>query len=116
MTTLHEAARRGVPIIVFNPLKERALERFAAPQDPIEMVTMSSTPIASAYHQVRTGGDLAALKGLMKASSSIDAPILPGGAGVLDRDFIANTRSGSRRCGRISTIHELGQRSLPFPD
>ena len=67
MTTLHDASRRGVPIIVFNPLKERALERFAAPQDPIEMVTLSSTPIASAYHQVRTGGDLAALKGLMKA-------------------------------------------------
>jgi molybdopterin-dependent oxidoreductase alpha subunit len=35
MSTLHEAARRGVPIIVFNPLKERALEKFASPQDPI---------------------------------------------------------------------------------
>ncbi|TWA26087.1 molybdopterin-dependent oxidoreductase-like protein [Sinorhizobium medicae] len=34
MSTLHDAARRGVPIIVFNPLKERALERFAAPQWP----------------------------------------------------------------------------------
>jgi molybdopterin-dependent oxidoreductase alpha subunit len=41
MTTLHKASRRGVPIVVFNPLKERALERFAAPQDPIEMVTLS---------------------------------------------------------------------------
>ena len=27
MGTLHEVSRRGVPIIVFNPLKERALER-----------------------------------------------------------------------------------------
>jgi anaerobic selenocysteine-containing dehydrogenase len=54
MTTLHEAARRGV--------KERALERFAAPQDPVEMVTMSSTPIASTYRQLRVGGDLAASK------------------------------------------------------
>jgi anaerobic selenocysteine-containing dehydrogenase len=62
MTTLHEAARRGVPVIVFNPLKERALERFAAPQDPVEMVTMSSTPIASTYRQLRVGGDLAASK------------------------------------------------------
>jgi anaerobic selenocysteine-containing dehydrogenase len=33
MGTLHECARRGVPIIVFNPLRERALERFADPQD-----------------------------------------------------------------------------------
>jgi hypothetical protein len=43
MGTLHECARRGVPIIVFNPLKERALERFADPQNPIEMATFSST-------------------------------------------------------------------------
>ncbi|MEZ2126900.1 MULTISPECIES: FdhF/YdeP family oxidoreductase [unclassified Sinorhizobium] len=89
MTTLHNASRRGVPIIVFNPLKERALERFAAPQNPVEMVTLSSTPIASAYHQVRTGGDLAALKGLMKAVFERDAAdIAAGGSGVLDRAFI----------------------------
>lgn len=95
MTTLHEAARRGVPIIVFNPLKERALERFAAPQDPIEMVTMSATPIASAYHQVRVGGDLAALKGLMKAVLELDAASLAAGSGgVLDRPFIDEHTSG----------------------
>ncbi|WP_241640878.1 molybdopterin-dependent oxidoreductase, partial [Rosenbergiella epipactidis] len=39
MGTLHEAARRNVPIIVLNPMKERALERFADPQNPIEMAT-----------------------------------------------------------------------------
>jgi formate dehydrogenase accessory protein FdhD len=43
MTELHNASRRGAPIIVFNPLKERALQRFAAPQDPIEMATFGST-------------------------------------------------------------------------
>ena len=42
MGTLHEAARRGVPIIVFNPLRERALERFADPQDVLEMATFRS--------------------------------------------------------------------------
>ncbi|EJT05385.1 FdhF/YdeP family oxidoreductase [Rhizobium sp. CCGE 510] len=89
MTTLHDAARRGVPIVVFNPLKERALEKFAAPQNPIEMATMSSTPIASAYHQVRTGGDLAALKGMMKRIfERDDADIAAGGKGFLDREFI----------------------------
>jgi molybdopterin-dependent oxidoreductase alpha subunit len=89
MTTLHEAARRGVPIIVFNPLKERALEKFAAPQDPVEMATFSSTPIASAYHQVKAGGDLAALKGLMKRIFERDAADLTaGGPGLLDREFI----------------------------
>ena len=89
MTTLHDAARRGVPIVVFNPLVERALEKFAAPQDPVEMATLSSTPIASAYHQVRAGGDLAALKGLMKLIFERDAADLAaGGPGVLDRAFI----------------------------
>src|SRR6266446_4015979 len=39
MTELHNASRRDVPIVVFNPLKERALERFAAPQDPVEMAS-----------------------------------------------------------------------------
>ncbi|MDQ0323910.1 molybdopterin-dependent oxidoreductase alpha subunit [Pararhizobium capsulatum DSM 1112] len=95
MTTLHAAARRGVPIVVFNPLKERALERFAAPQDPVEMATLSSTPIASAYHQVRVGGDLAALKGLMKALLELDAANLSAGVeGVLDRSFIGEHTSG----------------------
>lgn len=79
-----------MPIIVFNPLKERALERFASPQSPVEMATFSSTPIASAYHQVRTGGDLAALKGLMKHVLEMDAADLEkGGDGLLDRAFIA---------------------------
>ncbi|WP_018896708.1 FdhF/YdeP family oxidoreductase [Rhizobium sp. 2MFCol3.1] len=95
MATLHEASRRGVPIIVFNPLKERALEKFASPQDPVEMATLSSTRIASAYHQVRTGGDLAALKGLMKWVFEIDdADLAAGGPGVLDRAFIAEHTTG----------------------
>jgi molybdopterin-dependent oxidoreductase alpha subunit len=66
MTELRNASRRGVPIVVLNPLRESALERFAAPQDPVEMVTLSSTRIASEYCQVRVGGDVAALKGIMK--------------------------------------------------
>lgn len=95
MATLHEASRRGVPIIVFNPLKERALEKFASPQDPVEMATLSSTRIASAYHQVRTGGDLAALKGLMKSVFEIDdADLAAGGPGVLDRAFLAEHTTG----------------------
>ena len=39
MGTLHEVARRKVPIIVLNPLRERALERFTDPQDAVEMAT-----------------------------------------------------------------------------
>ncbi|MBX4897059.1 FdhF/YdeP family oxidoreductase [Rhizobium bangladeshense] len=95
MTTLHNAARRGIPIVVFNPLKERALERFAAPQDPVEMATLSSRPIASAYYQVRAGGDLAALKGIMKAVLELDAVDRDaGGPGFLDRVFIEEHTAG----------------------
>jgi molybdopterin-dependent oxidoreductase alpha subunit len=95
MTTLHAAARRGAPIVVFNPLRERALERFAAPQDPMEMATFSATDIASDYLQVKVGGDAAALKGVMKAVLAIDAgDIAAGGPGVLDRAFIAEHTQG----------------------
>lgn len=90
MGTLHEAARRGVPIIVFNPLRERALERFADPQDVLEMATFRSTPIASTYFQVKAGGDAAALKGIMKALLELDEQR----GGILDRDFIAMHTEG----------------------
>lgn len=66
MTELRNAARRGAPIVVLNPLRERALERFAAPQAAVEMATLASTRIASEYCQVSVGGDVAALKGIMK--------------------------------------------------
>jgi molybdopterin-dependent oxidoreductase alpha subunit len=117
MGTLHEASRRGVPIIVLNPLKERALERFADPQNAIEMSTLGSTAIASSYYQVKVGGDCAALTGIMKALLAMDAAAhatgqagatdqagsadragaagQPGAAGgVLDHDFIATHTNG----------------------
>jgi molybdopterin-dependent oxidoreductase alpha subunit len=95
MATLHEAARRGATIIVLNPLKERALERFASPQAPVEMATLSSTPIATAYHQVKVGGDGAALKGICKALLAMDrAAQASDGAPVLDHPFIEGHTAG----------------------
>lgn len=85
MGTLHELARRGVPIIVFNPLRETALERFADPQSVREMATYSATDIASTYYQVKAGGDAAALKGIAKHLLVLDA---------LDHDFIATQTQG----------------------
>ena len=95
LTTLREVSKRGAPIIVFNPLRERGLERFTAPQNPIEMLTLSSTPIASTYYLVKVGGDIAVLKGLMKTLVALDAKSLAeGGPGVLDREFIKNHTKG----------------------
>jgi molybdopterin-dependent oxidoreductase alpha subunit len=92
---LHAAARRGVQIVTFNPLHERALERFADPKNPLEMATLRSTPISSHYFQVRVGGDLAALKGVMKALIEADDEALAGGRPrVLDVDFISTHTHG----------------------
>jgi molybdopterin-dependent oxidoreductase alpha subunit len=93
MGTLHEIARRNVPIIVFNPLRERALERFADPQDPIEMATFRSTDIASTYFQVKVGGDAAALKGIQKAIVERDEATGANGS-VIDYAFIAQHTNG----------------------
>ncbi|WP_220710273.1 FdhF/YdeP family oxidoreductase [Enterobacter cancerogenus] len=90
MGTLHELSRRGVPIIVFNPLRERALERFADPQSVVEMATYGSTDIASTYFQVKAGGDAAALKGIAKHLLHIEAEQ----GGVLDREFIDTHTQG----------------------
>src|SRR5882672_7073832 len=89
MTSLRAASRRGVPIVAMNPLRERALKRFAAPQDPVEMVTFTSTRIASEYCQVRVGGDVAVLKGVMKlVLEAHEAAVRAGREPVLDLPFI----------------------------
>ena len=90
MGTLHEASRRNVPIIVLNPLRERALERFADPQNVVEMATYGSTPIASTYFQVAAGGDAAALKGIIKILLAMEADR----GNILDREFIATHTEG----------------------
>lgn len=90
MGTLHELARRGVPIIVLNPMRERALERFADPQSVVEMATWGSTDIASTYFQVKAGGDAAALKGIAKHLLQFEAER----GSVLDREFIATHTQG----------------------
>jgi molybdopterin-dependent oxidoreductase alpha subunit len=79
MATLREVARRGAPIVVFNPLKERALEKFASPQDPVEMATLGGTDIAHRYYQLRIGGDVAVVEGMMKvliAGDHLDHPFI----------------------------------------
>lgn len=87
---LRRAARRGARIVSFNPLRERGLERFADPQDPVEMATLGSTPISTHYHQLRAGGDLAAVKAMMKHLIERE----DAGEAVLDHAFIAEHTAG----------------------
>ena len=86
---LRTCRKRGVEIITFNPLKERGLERFTDPQNPIEMATLSETRISTQYHQVRAGGDIAAMMGIAKFLVEWDdAAKADGSPPVLDHDFI----------------------------
>jgi molybdopterin-dependent oxidoreductase alpha subunit len=95
MTSLRNASRRGATIMSFNPFRERALERFQAPQVPLEMASMTSTPISSRLFQVRVGGDAAVLKGIMKACiERDDAAIAADEPRLLDCNFIAGHTKG----------------------
>jgi hypothetical protein len=64
---LQEARKRGVPIVTFNPLRERGLVSFVNPQSPAEMLTRPETddqhPVPPAEGRRRPG----ALMGLCKA-------------------------------------------------
>jgi molybdopterin-dependent oxidoreductase alpha subunit len=92
---LQEARKRQVPIITFNPLRERGLERFVNPQSPVEMLGPDSTVISTQYHQVAIGGDTAAVMGIAKAILALDRAALENGEpGVIDRDFIAEHTEG----------------------
>ena len=89
MTQLRNAARRGAAVVAVNPLVERALDRFASPQSPVEMLTLGATAIVSEYCQVRVGGDIALFKGIMKRVIEIDGQATAAGRPpVIDRAFI----------------------------
>jgi molybdopterin-dependent oxidoreductase alpha subunit len=91
---LQEAAQRGVPIISFNPLRERGLERFTNPQSPIQMVT-GGTDMSTQYHQVRVGGDAAAMVGICKLIiDADDAAKAAGSPRIIDTGFIKQHTSG----------------------
>ena len=92
---LQGVRNRGVPIITFNPLRERGLERFTNPQSPVQMLMLEETQISTQYHQLLPGGDLAALVGMSKALLTMDEEVkASGGERAIDIDFIAQNTSG----------------------
>lgn len=95
LSSLREISKRGAKIIAINPLRERGLERFTYPQDPIEMLTLESTPLAEHYYKVRIGGDTALMKGIMRVIIELhDAAVAKGQAPILDNEFIQNHTVG----------------------
>jgi molybdopterin-dependent oxidoreductase alpha subunit len=82
---LQAARRRGAEIVSINPLKERGLERFVHPQEPLNTLLGRSTSISTVYLQPKVGSDVALLKGIMKHVLQAEARDT---GRVLDHGFI----------------------------
>ena len=87
---LRQAAKRGARIVSINPLRERGLERFADPQDKLEMAMLGDTKISTHYFQLRIGGDFAFVKAMMKHLVELQDQ----GQQTLDQSFIAEHTIG----------------------
>ena len=90
LSALEIAARRGCHIVSINPLHEKALDRFAHPQDVRDLLT-GGTAIAELFLPVRINGDVALLKGIMK--EVLDAEDRSPGQ-ILDHGFLTDHTSG----------------------
>ncbi|ASY77477.1 FdhF/YdeP family oxidoreductase [Pectobacterium polaris] len=88
--SLRHAADRGAHVVSFNTLRERGLERFANPQNPLELLTPLSGTISETYLQPNLGGDMAAVRGMVKALLETHRQRLSAGeAGLFDQDFLS---------------------------
>lgn len=89
--TLKAAVDRGCKIVTFNPVRERGLIEFVDPQNIMQMITNHPTQISDKYYQVKPGGDIAVLSGMMKHVLARESAA-PGT--ILDHDFIAAETTG----------------------
>ncbi|MEQ9843418.1 FdhF/YdeP family oxidoreductase [Pectobacterium brasiliense] len=88
--SLRHAADRGAHVVSFNTLRERGLERFANPQNPLELLTPLSGTISETYLQPNLGGDMAAVRGMVKALLETHRQRLSAGeTGLFDQDFLS---------------------------
>src|SRR5204862_1119185 len=81
---LHAAKKAGSRIVVVNPFKEPALERYWIPSVPSS--ALFGTKLMDDYFAVRPGGDIAFLSGVLKALDE---------SGGFDERFIEERTTGS---------------------
>ncbi|MFO1447546.1 MAG: FdhF/YdeP family oxidoreductase [Opitutaceae bacterium] len=97
LTTLTEAKRRGATVVSINPLPEIGIERFKNPQDflnPLKVLPTllgNGVRLSDLWLQPRIGGDLALVKGLMKAMLALE-DAAPGT--VIDHAFVQEHTHG----------------------
>ena len=93
--SLRHAADHGAKIVTFNTLRERGLERFADPQKPLEVVTSKAGNISPSYYQPNLGGDMAAVRGMVKSLLETHrARLAAGESGLFDQTFINAKTNG----------------------
>jgi molybdopterin-dependent oxidoreductase alpha subunit len=81
---LHHAKKAGSRIVVVNPFREPALERYWIPS--VASSALFGTRLMDDYFPVRPGGDIALLTGVLKALDEI---------GGWDERFVAERTSGA---------------------
>ena len=95
LESLRQASRRGATVVRFNNLRERGLERFTNPQSPVEMLTKGHTEISKHYYTPKLGGDMALVRGIVKALLVLDEVALSEGKpSVLDVTFLNRHTDG----------------------
>jgi molybdopterin-dependent oxidoreductase alpha subunit len=104
LSSLQAAKRRGAKILAINPLREVGLLRFKHPQELLHLLG-SGTELADQYLQVRINGDVALLKGIMKAMLEQEAAA-PGT--IVDSAFIRQYCSGFEELTRHLGSEEWG--------
>ena len=78
-----EAKKRGTKIVVINPYKEPAMENYWVPSVPES--ALFGTKIADKFYEVRIGGDIAFMHGIMKHWFEMEDK-KPGSA--IDHEFV----------------------------
>ncbi len=92
---LKDLKDRGGKIVTFNPVIEQGLVSFVDPQNPLAMLTGKETVISDQYHQVQSGGDVAAILGLCKVVVEADDRAREAGTReVIDHTFIEQHTTG----------------------
>ena len=89
LSALRTARKNGAEIISINPLPEAGLMAFAHPQHPMDL--LHAVELTTQWLPVKINGDVALLKGIMKAMFDYEAAA-PGQ--VFDREFIMRHTAG----------------------
>ena len=90
LTALEHAKRNGCKLVHINPLPEAGMVRFKHPQHVLGLLG-SGTELADLFLQVSINGDVALLKGIMKAVLALEEQ-QPGK--ILDHEFILQYTTG----------------------